>query len=177
MESKARPFQDRNAKPFQDLGAKPGHRVRCVTTKSPQVFTAGATYIVDHDGAICRYFQTKSTFIIEDEPDQSTAVTLMEIRQAIADLSEMTLIPRIVDVDFFLPGYGRQTERYDVLSVNDRACWSANAKCWHQMTVIPVEFFETTGITSRRLIALYRLIVMRGKKAKALGLTLYQRSE
>lgn len=72
-----------------------GGKVQCVTTNSPRYFTVGKVYEIHRGGMIKSdnksgwFLGTHATFIpyVPLDPDQATAVTLMEIRQAIADLS------------------------------------------------------------------------------------------
>lgn len=73
-----------------------GEKVQCVTTDAPEYFTVGKVYKI-HCGGVMKSDDkngwlsgSDATFIpyVPLDPDQATAVTLMEIRQAIADMSD-----------------------------------------------------------------------------------------
>ena len=81
-------------------------------------------------------------------------------------------IPRIVEVSFLLPGIGIIRETYDMLSVNDRACWSANASTYAQAGVLTVSSVNIPDDRPKRVAAYHRLLRMRGAAGKRLGLVL-----
>lgn len=89
----------------------------------------------------------------------------------------MTDMPRIVEVAFLMPGHSPSRERYDMLDPADRACWHVNAGSCVQISVTPVEWVTIPDDRPRRIAAWHRLVRMRGKVGKKMGLTLRTSSE
>jgi len=76
---------------------------------------------------------------------------------------------RKVNVTFLVPGVGPSVENYDLLSVNDMACWIANCAVYPQAGV---SISETVQIPEGRAEAFNRLKRIRKAQAKKLGLSL-----